>query len=477
MNPVAQELESRMNMRTPSDSSARPFDRRDFVRTSAAALGSLAVAPLATTPSAGALSPLPRGRAVPRSPGANPIRIGLIGCGGRGTGAAVQALSSGQDVQLVAMADAFADRVDACYGHITGDDLASELGPDADIRGLVDVPESRRYAGFDAYEKVLPHADVVILATPPGFRPMHFEAAIGAGLDVFMEKPVATDAPGVRKVLAVHERAVADGRNVVVGLQRHYQTVYREWVDRIHGGMIGDLVLGRVYWNSGGVWVRPREEGQTEMEYQMRNWYYFNWLCGDHIVEQHIHNLDVGNWVLDGHPIRAQGQGGRQVRDDVDHGEIYDHHFVELEYEGGARVLSQCRHIPGCMNRVSEGFHGTGGAAPRPGLIVSASGDTLWEHDDADDPNPYQVEHDELFAAIAGGEHRYSDAERGAVATMTAILGRMATYSGQVVEWDEALASDLSLMPARYAWDAPPPVLPDEKGRYPIPTPGVTRAL
>lgn len=209
----------------------------------------------------------------------------------------------------------------------------------------------------------------------------------------------------------------------------------------------------------------------------MRNWYYFNWLCGDHIVEQHIHNIDVGNWVMGGHPVRAQGQGGRLVRTGMDHGEIYDHHFVEFEYESGARVLSQCRHMPDCMNRVSEGFHGTNGTAPRPGQILSSTGSVLWEHDDADDPNPYQVEHDELFAAIAGDRFEYTDAKMGAVATMTSILGRMATYSGRMVEWDEALASDLDLMPSRYAWDAAPPVQPDAKGRYPIPTPGVSRAL
>jgi predicted dehydrogenase len=210
------------------------------------------------------------------------------------------------------------------------------------------------------------------------------------------------------------------------------------------------------------------------MEYQMRNWYYFTWLCGDHIVEQHIHNLDVANWVLDALPVRAQGQGGRLVRHGPDHGQIFDHHFVEFEYPSGARVLSQCRHMPNTARRVSEAFHGTNGTAPRPGRIVSATGHALFEHDDDGDPNPYQVEHDELFAAISAGEHRYNDGERGAVATMTAILGRMATYSGQVVEWEEALASEVSLMPDRYAFDAAPPVLPDADGRYPIPVPGVS---
>jgi len=401
------------------------------------------------------------------------IRVGLIGCGGRGTGAAVQALNARDNVKLVAMADAFEDRLAQSFETISD----GEREDRRDLTAQIDVPMDRRFVGFDAYKEVLPLVDVVILTTPPGFRPIHFEAAIAANKQVFMEKPVATDAPGIRRVLATAEEAKRKKLNVVVGLQRHYQTIYRSWVDRIHKGAIGDVPLGRVYWNSSGVWVRERQPGQTEMEYQMRNWYYFNWLCGDHIVEQHIHNLDVANWVKRGTPIRAQGQGGRQVRTGPDHGEIFDHHFVEFEYEDGSRVLSQCRHMPDCMNRVSEGFHGTNGTAPRPGVILSRSGQVLFKHDDENDPNPYQVEHDELFAAINAGDYKYADAKRGVEATMTAILGRMATYSGQVVEWDEALNSELSLMPERFAWDAPPPVLPDEHGRYVIPTPGVTRAL
>ena len=437
--------------------------RRDFVKTgAAAALGGISLSHA---------RPL---RA--QAPGADPIRIGLIGCGGRGTGAAVQALSTSQDVQLVAMADAFADRVESSYANLVSAAEDSWSGG-VDLTPRIDVPEDRRFAGFDAYEKVLPLVDVVLLATPPGFRPIHFAAAVDAGKHVFMEKPVATDAPGIRTVLEAAEVAKQKKLNVVVGLQRHYQTVYREWVQRLHAGMIGDIVLGRVYWNDGGVWVRERQPGQTEMEYQMRNWYYFTWLCGDHIVEQHIHNLDVANWVLGGPPVRAQGQGGRQIRNGPDHGQIFDHHFVELEYASGARVLSQCRHMPNTARRVSEAFHGTNGTAPQPGRIVSASGHALFEHDDDGDPNPYQVEHDELFAAIAAGEYTYAEAERGAEATMTSILGRMATYSGQVVEWEEALASDLSLMPERYAFDAPPPVQPDADGRYPVAIPGVTQAL
>ncbi len=410
------------------------------------------------------------------------IRVGLIGCGGRGTGAALQALKAAANTKLVAMADAFSDRIEESHKNMMEPEEADEATMDAIRR--IDVPAEMRFDGFDGYKEVIAASDVIILTTPPGFRPLHFEAAVEAGKHVFMEKPVATDAPGIRQVLATAEKAKQKKLNVVVGLQRHYQTVYRKWVEQIHAGAIGDIILGRVYWNSGGVWVRSRAEYEekagrplTEMEYQMRNWYYFNWLCGDHIVEQHIHNIDIGNWVKKGHPVKAQGQGGRLVRTGLDHGEIYDHHFVEFEYEDGSRILSQCRHIPDCMNRVSEAFHGTSGTAPSPGELYDASGSAILKHNSKDDPNPYQVEHDELFAAINAGEFQYADTENGAIATMSSILGRMATYSGKVITWEEAMASDLDLMPEKFAWDADPPVLPDAEGRYEIPMPGITKAF
>jgi predicted dehydrogenase len=232
-----------------------------------------------------------------------------------------------------------------------------------------------------------------------------------------------------------------------------------------------------VYWNSGGVWVRPRKPGQTEMEYQMQNWYYFNWLCGDHINEQHIHNLDVGNWVKQAYPVRASGMGGRQVRTGPEHGEIFDHHMVEYEYADGSFMHSQCRHIKGCPTMVTEAFHGTNGTAPKPGVILTRSGHSILDYNDRKDPNPYQYEHDLLFEAIAKGDYKYEDAENGAKATLTAIMGRMATYSGQVIEWDAALNSDLSLMPEKLAWDANPKVMPLEDGTYPIAVPGETKVL
>ncbi|NNE46070.1 MAG: Gfo/Idh/MocA family oxidoreductase [Rhodothermales bacterium] len=443
----------------------KAVSRRDFVKGSAAVVGSLMASRFPLSANAYYSSD-------------DAIRVGLIGCGGRGTGAALQALSSGQNVKLVAMADAFRDRLDESLSNLLNPENSDAPADGAlDYRTRIDVPDEQKFVGFDAYRQVIPLVDVVLIATPPGFRPIHFEAAVEADKHVFMEKPVATDAPGVRRILAAAEKSRQKKLNVVVGLQRHYETVYREWVGRIHEGVIGDIVSGRVYWNGEGVWVRERQAGQTEMEYQMRNWYYFNWLCGDHIVEQHIHNLDVANWVKKGHPIRAQGQGGRQVRIGPDSGQIFDHHSVEYEYADGTFIQSQCRHMPVCMNRVSEAFQGTLGTAPAPGELLDQWGHSIFKHRGKDDLNPYQVEHDELFAAIASGEYKYADAENGAVATMTAIMGRMATYSGNIVNWDAALASNLNLMPERFAFDADPPVLPDEKGNYPVPVPGVTQAL
>jgi len=405
--------------------------------------------------------------------GDDAIKIGLIGCGGRGTGAAAQALMSGQNVKLVAMADAFRDRLDKCYNSINDPkfkDWSSK--EESNLQSKIDVPEDRKFVGFDGYKKVIPLCDVVILTTPPGFRPMHFEAAVNANKHIFMEKPLAVDGPGVRKVLKAAEEARRKKLNVVVGLQRHYQSIYTNWMEAIHNGVIGDIVASRVYWNSAGVWVRPREEGQTEMEYQMRNWYYFNWLCGDHICEQHIHNLDVGNWGKQDYPISAMGMGGREVRKGIEHGEIFDHHTVEYEYADGSRMFSQCRHQEGTKRRVSEAFHGTNGSAPKPGVIKTRSGYTIMNYDAENDVNPYQAEHNVLFAAIAKGEYKFDDVDNGAKATLTSIMGRMATYSGKIVTWDEAMNSKIDLSPSVYSFDANPPIMPDKEGRYDVAVPG-----
>ncbi len=401
------------------------------------------------------------------------IKIALIGCGGRGTGAALQALQSKQNVKLVAMADAFRDRLDSCYKNITSEDL-SDAGTKGSVKTMVDVPEDRKFVGFDAYLKAIPLADVVILATPPGFRPIHFEEAVNQGKHIFMEKPVATDPEGVKKVLAAAAVAKTKKLNVVVGLQRHYQNSYRELYKR--KDLIGDITSAQAWWNNDGVWVNPRKPEQTEMEYQMRNWYYFNWLCGDHITEQHIHNIDVINWFKGAYPIKAQGFGGREVRKGKDHGEIFDHHFVEFHYADGSILNSQCRHIPKTSAKVDELIIGTKGKIfCGAANIRDHKGTVLYQFDRKQENDPYQNEHVELFAAIAKGEYKFADAENGAKSTMTSILGRMATYSGQVVEWDKALNSGLNLQPEKYAWDAMPKTLPDENGRYKVAVPGVTK--
>jgi predicted dehydrogenase len=402
------------------------------------------------------------------------IKVALIGCGGRGTGAAMQALLTKQNVKLVAMADAFKDRIDSAYKQLNADDLSDWSGVKGNVKNKIDVPEERMFVGFDAYQKAIPLADVIILTTPPGFRPIHFEEAVKQGKHIFMEKPVATDPNGVMRVLKAAEEAKKKKLNVVVGLQRHYQNSYRELFKR--KDQIGEIVSAQAWWNNDGVWVNPRKEGQTEMEYQMRNWYYFNWLCGDHITEQHIHNIDVINWFKGGYPVKAQGMGGRQVRKGKDHGEIFDHHYVEFHYADGSILNSQCRHIPKTMAKVDELLTGTKGKIfCGAGNITDLKGKVLYQFDQKTENNPYQTEHDELFAAIAKGEYKYADAENGAKSTMTSILGRLATYTGQVVEWDKALNSGMDIQPKTYAFDAAPPILPGADGYYPVAVPGVTK--
>lgn len=437
-------------------------NRRDFVKQSSLIAGSLIAAPFLS-------------QATNFFSGSdNVIKVALIGCGGRGTGAAMQALLSKQNVKLVAMADAFRDRLDSCLKTLSADDVMESSGGKGNLRDKIDVPEERKFVGFDAYAKAIPLADVVILTTPPGFRPIHFEEAVKQNKHIFMEKPVATDPAGVQRVLAAAAIAKQKKLNVVVGLQRHYQNSYRELFKR--KDQIGDIVSAQAWWNNDGVWVNKRKYSQTEMEYQMRNWYYFVWLCGDHITEQHIHNIDVINWFKGGYPVKAQGMGGRQVRKGKDHGEIFDHHFIEFTYADGSILNSQCRHIPGTMSKVDELLVGTKGKIQCGAAnITDLKGNVLYQYDTKLENNPYQTEHDELFAAIAKGEYKFADAENGAKSSMTSILGRLTTYSGQVIEWDKAINSGLNLQPKSYDWNAAPPVLPNEDGFYPVAVPGVTK--
>ncbi len=357
--------------------------RRDFVKNSTLLAGGLLAAPMLS-------------KANFFSGSDDVIKIALIGCGGRGTGATVQALSTKQNVQLIAMADAFRDRLDSSLKNI--------LEEMAETKSRVNVKEENKFTGFEAYKKAIALADVVILATPPGFRPIHFEEAVKQGKQIFMEKPVATDPAGIQRVLAAAQIAKQKKLNVVVGLQRRYQTSYRELMKRVHDGAIGEIVSAQAWWDNDGVWVHPRQEGWTEMEYQMRNWYYFNWLCGDHITEQHIHNLDVINWALEAYPVQAQGMGGREVRKGKDYGEIFDHHYVEFHYGNGAILNSQCRHIKGAMSKVDELLIGTKGKVfCDEARITDNKGKTIYQFDKKLENQPYQAEHDELFAAVAKG--------------------------------------------------------------------------
>jgi predicted dehydrogenase len=397
--------------------------------------------------------------------GSDTIQLGLVGCGGRGSGAASQALSTNGQVKLVAVADAFEDNARNGLRNLKNQ-----------FNDKVDVAGDRVFSGFDAYKKLIDSGvDMVILATPPGFRPMHFEYAVAQGKNVFMEKPVAVDGAGVRQVLAAAEEAKKKNLKVGVGLQRHHSPRYQETVKRIQDGQIGDTVLMRVYWNDAGVWVRPRKPGQTEMEYQMRNWYYFTWIGGDHIVEQHIHNLDVANWVKNATPAKAQGQGGRQVLTGKEHGHIYDHHFVEYTYPDGTVMLSQCRHHPNCWNSVSEHAHGTKGYSDVSAARITTRDGKEWKWQGREKDH-YQQEHDDLFDAIRNNKP-YNEAVNGANSTMTAILGRMCTYSGQEIKWDDALNSQVVMRPEGYTFESKPPILPDQDGRYPIAIPGQTKVV
>lgn len=406
-------------------------DRRQFLATSAAVLSS----PLLATAHVA---------------GSDTLRVGLIGCGSRGTGAATQALSADSAVKLVAMGDAFADRLEASL---------ATLQKDEKVAARVDVPPDRRFVGFDAYKQVIAASDVVLLTTPPGFRPIHLRAAVEAGKHVFAEKPVAVDAPGVRSVLDSCALARQKILSVVSGLCIRYDNGFRATIDRLHEGAIGDIVSLQANDYRGSIWVKPRQPGWTDMEYQMRNWYYFTWLCGDFNVEQHVHFLDVCAWIMkDRYPARAVGLGGRQVRTAPEYGHIYDHFSVVYEYAEGAKLFANCRQMSGCVNNLSVNVAGQRGRADmserRNGLTIKNDEGT-WNYSGPKN-EMFQTEHDELFASIRAGKP-INNGDYMAKSTLLAIMGRMAAYTGQVITWDMALNSQENLAPAAYDWNAPLP--------------------
>jgi myo-inositol 2-dehydrogenase / D-chiro-inositol 1-dehydrogenase len=416
--------------------------RRDFLKTSTAAtvgLGMLGNAHAA---------------------GSDAIKVGLVGCGGRGTGAAeniCEAAGTSYNIKLYAMADVFEDHLKNCRDRVRNHPLCKEK---------FDVADERSFVGFDGYQKVIDCCDLVMLATPPGFRPQHIEATIKAGKHLFSEKPVAVDGTGIRKVLAAYDEANKKGLSVVTGTQRRHQASYLESLKLIHDGAIGDLVGGRVFWNQGDIWAHKRQPGWSDTEYQIRNWYHFLWLCGDHIVEQHVHNLDVACWALKAHPIRAVGMGGRQVITEPERGQSYDHFAVDYEFPDGVHVLSMCRQIAGSTGDVSENLVGTKGRWQSNGHRFSGAERRRIriEHE----VNPYVQEHIDLLESISSRKP-VNELKQVAESTLTAIMGRMSAYTGKAVSWEQALNSKLDTFPKTLAWG------PMEEP--PIPKPGVTELI
>jgi myo-inositol 2-dehydrogenase / D-chiro-inositol 1-dehydrogenase len=394
------------------------------------------------------------------------IKVGLVGCGGRGTGAAFEALKASHSVKLVAMGDAFSDMLAGSYSKLA-----------AEFKDQVDVPEKRRFVGLDAYAKVIAECDAVILATPPPFRPAHFEQAIDAGKHVFMEKPLAVDVPGYKKIIETGKKAQAKKLNVVVGLQNRYDTSYNAMIGKIREGILGEIVSVDVYYNVGAPKINARKAGQTELEYQLRNWRYFNWLWGGQLAGQAIHQIDVINWIMQDYPKIASGIGGRQLFNGPNQGNTFDHQYVEYIYSNGVRMHVQCRNMDNCD--VRQGFYvrGTKGYADERSRIFTLDNQIAWRYRDSDEPDASsQLEQDVFFNAVANGPY-INNTEYGANSTLTTIMGRMATHSGQPVKVEEALASELSIVPENLTWDSKMPDHPDTNGNYEIPVPGKTRVI
>ncbi len=373
------------------------------------------------------------------------LKVGLIGCGDRGSGAALQALRADPDVVLTAMGDVFEDRLNSSY-----QELVKEAGD------KVKVSHQNKFVGFDAYQKVIQSGvDVVLLTTPPGFRPDHLTAAIDAGKHVFCEKPVAVDAPGVRKVLAAAKKAKEKNLSIVSGFCLRYDSGNRAAFGKILKGDIGDIKTISTFRNGGELWYKPRQPNWTDMTNQMRNWYYYNWLSGDFIVEMTVHSLDMMSWAMnDKMPIKAIGTGGRQVRVDEKYGNIYDHFAIEFEYANGVRGFHFARQQEKTSSRNTvEVFGSDGMALINVGRNQQITGKDSWKYTGPVN-DMYQTEHDELFASIRNGRPM-NDGEWMANSSMIAILGRMVAYTGQTLTWEQALNSNEVLGPKTedYSWD------------------------
>ena len=420
----------------------RSTTRRAFVAETTAAMAAAAT-----------LGFLPNAHAA----GGDTLKVGLIGCGGRGTGAAEQALTADPNVKLHAMGDAFADAIESSLSTLKGSSVAERL----------DVPKERQFVGFDAYKNVIDECDVVLLTTPPGFRPIHLGYAVEKGKHAFVEKPVATDAPGVREVLRLAEEAKTKNLSIVSGLCWRYHAPRRETMKRALDGGIGDIVAIETTYDSNGVWDprRTRDQVGSDMEYQMRNWYYYDWLSGDHIVEQAVHGIDTMAWAMgDKPPERCFASGGRQVRTEPGYGNIYDHFSVVYEYPNNVRGYHNCRHWKGCDQQVKDYLLGSKGTCDVFGSKIT--GENAWRYR-GPAANMYQAEHDEMYAGIRSG-NPINNVNTAATSTLLAIMGRMAAYTGQFITWDMALNSQESLVPTSFAWS-------DDVPRRPVPRPGETK--
>jgi predicted dehydrogenase len=419
--------------------------RRDFLKTTTVVAGSALAANLTFLSNAHAA-------------GGDKIKVGIIGCGGRGSGAAENVLNAAQNVEIVAIGDAFKFRVDGLRKR-----LVNTVANDQKIKDLgntVNLPVDRCFVGVDAYQKVInSDANYIILATPPGFRPTHLEAAVAAGKNIFTEKPVASDAAGIVKVLDAYNQAKQKNLAIVAGTQRRHQLAYLETMKRIHDRAIGDITAMRCYWNQGAIWFRKRDElrrygiEDSDLAYELHNWYHFVWTCGDHIVEQHVHNLDVCNWAIGTHPIKALGMGGRMAlpRGNPDvNGNIYDHFAIDFEYPGGVHCLSMCRQISGCANQIGEALAGTQGACQVDRFQIN--GKSVVPRNQRG-TNPYVQEHTDLIASIRNGKP-LNELKQVAESTFTAILGRMSAYTGKALTWDDALASKQNLVPDKLDFKA-----------------------
>jgi len=386
----------------------------------------------------------------------------LIGCGGRGTGAAEQACNAGEEVRLVALADMFPDRIKEKRAY-----LKESVGEKFQVK------DDTCFTGFDAYKQLIDSGvDVVLLATPPHFRPAHLAYAVEKGKHAFVEKPVAVDAPGVRSVLASCEKAKAKKLAIVSGLCWRYDDGMKETMGRVLDGAIGEITALQCTYNAGGLWHRSlkekAEKGWSDMEWQLRNWLYFTWLSGDHNVEQHVHSLDKMAWAMkDEYPVRAYGVGGRQARTAPDFGHIFDHHAVVYEYANGVRCFSMCRQQVGTATDVSDHIFGTLGMCNTMGYSIK--GKNAWEYPRSKrrKGDMYQNEHDALFGSIRAG-NPINNGDYMSKSTLMAIMGRMATYTGQVITWDMAMNSREDLTPPSYDLKASLPVPP-------VAVPGVTK--